>query len=183
MKNNTEQILKIVALILILIVMFIVISIFKSDNKNYNLLEYSDNLNIKEVITTLTISEDREVYYVLEGIIQKFMISSSDAISESYDYDADMVEDYYSVLTSEYKKYLKKDEYLKLVSNFLDKFTTVSKSSIEELHYLETKNIIKNIYCLNEESYICELVYDEKYSYIGIVLDEKTFTYNIFYIQ
>ncbi len=178
--------LGIVCIILLSIGTALLSSTTKKDN-NVNYKEFS----LDEILNSSEEIKAREEYWTLNDIIYSFLssynleISSTGLVNNSNNTKTYTRESYYKVLSSDYRKYLKKSKYMELSKNMMEKFVQYSNNKI----YIKDSDIISNIYLLNEyeygnDMYICKLntVKIDTTSYIGIQLLENN-TYTIFYIE
>lgn len=169
--SKQKLILAICFLLIIIVLLWISKQIFKKREFNYN------NMNHDDFIYEGTINNDREVYWSLNEIVSNILLTYQNIGKE----EGIKPEDYYDVLSDDYKEYLGKGKYQKLINEFLQKF--VVKNSYTTT--IKTSRIIENVYYLNNHRYICELstVSEENKAYIGITLNTSNKTYNIFYIE
>ncbi len=156
----------------------------KDSNVNYKEFSLDEILNSSEEIKA------REEYWILNNIIYSFLSSynleiSSTGLVNSNNTKTYTRESYYKVLSSDYRKYLKKSKYMEISKNMMEKFVQYSNNKI----YVKDSNLISNIYLIDEykygkNMYICKLntVKIDTTSYIGIQLLENN-TYTIFYIE
>lgn len=186
--KNITQIEKIALALTITILLAIAIRLLYSFNKD------SDNLNYKEVnaeylISLSNESFDREIYSTLEQIVSSFVVSYNleiDPYKGYVDYSKIKYkrEDYYKIISPDYKKKLNKTNYLELSKVILNKFVVKGINGI----YVRDIDLIDKVYKLDEKKYkdmfICRLnTKDDSSSYIGIQLNTDYKTYNIFYLE
>ena len=84
-----------------------------------------------------------------------------------------------------YTHFLRKSQYeIKLSQSFFKHFEFLSDGMDPTTVYV-SKNIIRSIYDLGEDRYVCKLsVYGkEDYGYIGIKLNPSKKSYEIFYLE
>ncbi len=184
MTINEKIALGIVGIILLAIATSIIASIGKKDN-NINYKEF----NIDEILNYSTETKTREEYWILNDIIYSFLSSYNNEISSLGLVNQKSTskytrKSYYKVLSSKYRKYVSKSEYMKLSHDMMEKFVVYQNNSI----FVKNQDIINTIYKLDEYTYdsnmyICKLNTSKEgtTSYIGIQLLENN-SYNIFYI-
>ncbi len=149
-------------------------------------INYNDQ-SVKSLYTHSVPVKDRDVYWVLNDIISTFidsynkeLLTVSDAQKQEILYSR---EDFYTVISDEYKKELSKKEYLEVSKKMLEKFIEndeVMKSS----DFISTiKKLDSSIY--SENMYICKLktVDNSTESYIGIQVYPDSKSYNFFYLE
>ena len=169
--SKQKLILAICFLLIIIVLLWISKQIFNKKEFDYK------NMNHMDFIDEGTINNNREVYWSLNEIISNILNSYKNIGKK----EGIKAEDYYDVLSEDYKHYLGKGKYKKLINEFLQKF--VVKNSYTTT--IKTSRIIENVYYLNNNRYICELstASEENKAYIGITLNTSNKTYNIFYIE
>lgn len=166
---------------ILLIIVFVILTNLIKSNVNSK-IDYNSDDVVADLLKSATLTYDREVYFIMEDIITKY-ISSYDL--DSYVEEQANYEDYYAVLEKTYKSKLGKNKYTEIAQNF---FKNVEYSSITGLdsrtRYITT-NIIRAIYDLGDNRYLCAvgLVLGKQYGYIGISLNKSKNTYEIFYLQ
>ena len=178
-KNNNIK-LYLVMFLLLLICLLIFNYFTKNVAKQDEIWNYSNILNVTDVLYKGEKTPDRDIYYTLDKIVVKYI--------ESY-----LVEDenntwtaYYDVLSKDYSKFLNKKEYNTLAENFLKKFYVYSQDiEIEAVEYMDVQDILVDIYAYDNNKYMCvlESSVTGNTGYIGIELDEKNNTYSIFYME
>lgn len=172
-KFSTKQkvILAICFLLFIIAMLWISKQIFKKREFDYN------NLNSSDLIESGYITNDRTVYWSLNEIISNILSSYKNA-GEG---DSIAPSDFYSALTEEYREYLGKSKYNKLINSFLEKFIINNSYTTT----IKTTRIINEIYYMGNYRYICELSTssNDVKAYIGIILNQTNSTYSIFYIE
>lgn len=161
----------------ILLLLLILISNVISGLGDSKAIDYKNATSLTFLISSVE-ENDRNTYWILNDIITDYIIS--------YQYDNSIgmsYKDYYDALTPEYKKYLGSGKYNSLSKRFLEKFKVTS--STEET--MKTFDVIDTVYKdLNDQNrYICKLKTskEDTEAYIGIILNVKNNTYNIFYIE
>lgn len=169
--SKQKLILAICFLLIIIVLLWISKQIFNKDEFDYRKITHDD------FIYSGLINTDRQIYWSLNEIISNILNSYKNIGKE----EGIKPEDYYDVLSEDYKEYLGKRKYKKLINEFLQKF--VVKNSYTTT--IKTSRIIENVYYLNNNRYICELstASEENKAYIGITLNTSNKTYNIFYIE
>ena len=185
MNNNISSKQKLIILTIILVVLIVGVNILKALGKQEGIWNYKEITSATDVISSGSIITDRKTYYELEDIIVRFLlandgISTTNLETENIGYDA-TYKDYYSILTKEYKKHLSRKEFNEKANKLLNRF--VIPLDIEEFGYMNTKNIIKNIYGYGDNKYLCELQSYDNVGYIGIQLNPYKDCYYIFYIE
>lgn len=185
---NNKTLLVILSLVLVLLIIFNVI--FKSERNKDN-INYG-KVTAEDLIYDGTEVKDRQLYFTLESIISKYISSYKTA----YDSDGNLIdlesdskysyEDYYGALTDEYKSYLGRSKYIEVAKKFMTNFFVKSGSEEVEVHYfMDTYQLIKGVYEIDENMYICKLYssYNDKTSYIGIALDTGNMEFRIFFLE
>lgn len=169
--SKQKLILAICFLLIIIVLLWISKQIFNKNEFDYRKIGH-DNF-----IYSGSLNTDRQIYWSLNEIISNILNSYKNIGKE----EGIKPEDYYDVLSEDYKDYLGKGKYKKLINEFLQKF--VVKNSYTTA--IKTSRIIENVYYLNNNRYICELstASEENKAYIGITLNTSNKTYNIFYIE
>lgn len=169
--SKQKLILAICFLLIIIVLLWISKQIFNKDEFDYRKITHDD------FIYSGLINTDRQIYWSLNEIISNILNSYKNIGKE----EGIKPEDYYDVLSEDYKEYLGKRKYKKLINEFLQKF--VVKNSYTTT--IKTSRIIENVYYLDNNRYICELstASEENKAYIGITLNTSNKTYNIFYIE
>lgn len=169
--SKQKLLLAICFLLIIIVLLWISKQIFKKREFDYK------NMNHTDFISEGIINNDRDIYWSLNEIIVNILVTYENIGKD----DSIKPEDYYIVLSEDYKDYLGMSRYKKLINEFLQKF--VIKNSYTTT--IKTSKIIKNVYYLDNNRYICELstVSEENEAYIGITLNTANKTYNIFYIE
>lgn len=127
---------------------------------------YSDNeeyLNGSEELV-----KDYSEYYTVKTAVDNFMLSLS---KENYS-------ELYSIVTAEIK-----DKYNKKEFNSKMKEYVSDNISDEVLDNLGDVNVLNRVYKVSDSSYICELKLEEKIKMLGITLNSKNMTYDVFYIE
>ena len=166
--------------VLLIIVFVIITNLIKSNlNSTY---DYGKISSGQDLMQNAAITYDRETYYVLDGIITKFVASysSSDNSSDSVKYS-----DYFTVLDESYRNWLGKKKFDEVAEKFLKKFTYISEGDMDSNEAVVTTNIIRGIYDMGDSRYICVvgILNSSDYGYIGIKLNSYDKTYEIFYLE
>lgn len=176
MEKISEKKLYILMGALLIIVFIILRSLILSDRNQ--LLDYSAIESGEDVIKNHKLTFDREIYYTLDGILEKFINAYSD-IGSTRSY-----KDYYKTLNSEYKKELSKSEFIEECDKFFSVLKISTDSVMEDVAVYQTENIIRTIYDLDDDMYVCVvgLTSSNEYAYIGIKLNTTQKTFEIFYI-
>lgn len=158
-------------LILVLIVLLLLNFLF-NNNRDDGIWNYKEIVTGAQLIYSGTEVTDREIYYTLENIIKDY-INSYVTDSEELSY-----KDYYKYLTENYKKHLNKKEYYEVAQTFLNKFLVNTGS-------MNTNQILKHVYELENNVYLCELVSNttKQTAYIAIQLNTSQLIYNIVYVE
>ena len=183
MSNKTLLLVLTIILVLFIIINYLINNLEKPEY-DYESLSVSKLMYQGEEI------KDRKIYYTLESIIVKYLSSyyGTDSkgneiyLEEEPEYN---YQEYYEAMTDEYKNYLGKEGYLETAEEFLNKFYIQGDSEIEGHNYMYTYNIIKEIYKIKQDTYICEVHCDinNKYGYIGIVLNTDAQEFRIFILE
>lgn len=181
---------KTILLVLTIILILLIIINYLINNLRDNKYIYED-ISVTKLMYQGEEITDRTIYYTLENIIVKYISSYYGTTSTGVEIELEEepeynYQEYYEALENSYKKHLGKKEYLELSEKFLNKFYVESGDQDIEVHYyMDTYNIIKGIYRIKENTYICELYSSSnyEYGYIGIVLDPPSQEYRIFIIE
>ena len=168
--------------VLLLIIFFIGTNILR--NKRNQVIDY-DNINGgQNLLNSATVTYDREVYYILDDIIGKYIQSYE--FSETIEGETSY-KDYYEVLSKSYQYKLGKKKYIDIADKFLSKFLIISQGTMENQRNLVSFNVIRSIYQydLKNDMYVCLVGVKDSanYGYIGIKLNRQNNTYEIFYIE
>lgn len=189
--NKLTQLQKIILLIIMLLLLITLYNVFKtlSYNMSKKKIDYV-KFNVNTEISNLNKETSKAIYYSLEDAIVKYLNSYQDTegqIGMKPEEKFVSYKKFYSILTSDYKKYLGKSNYEKKSVDFLDKFYVKVEISDSDKSYgsVDTKNVIKNIYVFDNNRYICEVSNDTKKitGYIGIELNPSNSKWYIFYIE
>ena len=148
---------------------------------NESIINYNKIKSGQDLISSATLTYERSIYYTLEDIITNFISSYN---IRNFDSNVSSYEEYYEVLNDSYKYRLGKEQYLKLSQSFFKHFEFLSDGMDPTTVYV-SQNIIRSIYDLGEDRYVCKLsVYGkEDYGYIGIKLNPSKKSYEIFYLE
>ena len=150
---------------------------------NYN-IDYSKE-NIENLFEYSNSTNDREIYWILNNIIDGFIKSYSLELSGIVKTDDGLYsrEDFYATLSDEYKKVLNKSKYMEVSENMLKKFVEKDNTMKDEDYIAEVRYLNSNRYA--ENMYICKLntVDENVNSYIGIIINPSNRFYNIFYLE
>lgn len=178
-----ERLILALALIALIILLTIIINLVKGNKETIDYKEITGETLYFEGIT----NKDREVYWILNDIIATFVDSYNLELDNVYTtYKEKIVysrEDFYEVLSDEYKNNLSKKDYLMLSKTMLEKFAKYGAIEKNTDFIQVVKELSTNTYSSN--MYICKLktVDTIKESYIGIQLYPSTKSYNIFYLE
>lgn len=185
--NKEKLALSITVLVLVVVIMSVLVNLNDDEVK----VEY-ENFNVENAIKESITTTNRQIYVDLNEIISNYLAAYNmdiKAADENVDFSKIKYtrEEYYNVLSDDYKKKLSKKDYMRLSEEFCDKFITTSKYG----EYVEIKNNnINNIYILpsnkyGKNMYMCKLNTAQKGStaYIGLNLDQVQKIYSIFYIE
>lgn len=165
--------------LLLIIVFAIVISLIR--NNINSKVDYNSDSVVADLLKSATITYDREVYFVMENIITKYISSyEADSISGVANY-----EEYYNVLDDVYKSKLGKKKYKEVAQNFFKSVEYVDNTTMDRHTTHITTNIIRNIYDLGSNKYLCAvgLISSTEYGYIGISVNPSKNSYEIFYLE
>lgn len=184
MNNKTLLLILSIILVLLIIINYLI------NNLEKNEYDY-ESLSVSKLMYQGEEIKDRKIYYTLEGIIKKYLSSYYGTDSKGVEIDLEEepeynYQEYYEALTDEYKNYLGKQGYFETSEEFLSKFYVESGDPDIEMHYyMDTYDIIKQIYKIKQDTYICEVYCDSnnKYGYIGIVLNTDVKEYRIFILE
>lgn len=177
MNNEKDQKLKLVVLILVLILLLVLVNILKNIKYQDKIWNYSKINSALEVINEGKPISDRKLYYELENIIIRFIVSNTgtEATKKNYGVEYDTTyEDYYSILTDSYKRHLSKQEYNELVKSILDKFNAAS---------MDLNGILQMIIMYEDNKYLCLLSNKQQFAYFGVKLNSNNNSYEIFYLE
>lgn len=173
--------LYILAGVLLIIALAVAVN-FMRNNLNQKINYNSDNV-VADLLKSATVTYDRAIYYTLEDIIVNYIYSFD---PESF-YLEDQIgyEEYYEVLDETYRSKLGKAKYMETAKNFLKCVARINSSDMDSMTEYVTSNIIRTIYDLGEDKYLCLVGIENgtKFGYIGIKLDTANTTYNIFYLE
>lgn len=184
-KLSTVQ--KIYLSIIILIIFIVGTKLFEYIRDNKDSIDYK-SANIDTFLSSAEENYDRQVYWNLNDIIKKFVLSYQtiekldDSLLVEYNYKGYSLDEYYKALDANYQKYLGKSGYIKLAKQMLSKFAAKNENGI----VIHADKIIEKMYKLyDEDMYICKLntVEDSQVSYIVIKLDIEKKNYSIFYLE
>lgn len=177
--NQEKLILLISFLFLVILATFILKNIF-DDNRN---IDYKKQ-TIEDLYNEAFINNDRQTYWILDSIISSFITSYqlelTDNNTEKSIYKR---EDFYQVLSNDYKKVLSKRKYLEKSKEMCNKFIVgsgnVKKNDfIEEVRQLDQRKYLSNMYIVKLKT-----VLKDSKSYIGIKIIPDTRNYSIFYLE
>ena len=197
----------VIGLLLIIVVLLIATNILKNNLKKepkWDYSEYYEVDTIEDILISSKKNYDRTKYWELTGIVDKYIASilTDDDLDKIYEYS---YEDYYEVLTSEYRKSLNRKEYNELSQDFVYRFAYETNDNNGT--YKRVEYSIKDIYLYDDNMYLCYVSIDDKEmseimrnayylnnnedivreiktdGYIGIKLNQKNSTYEIFYLE
>lgn len=166
---------------LLLIIVFVIVTNLIKNNFNSK-IDYNSDDVVADLLKSATITYDREVYYIMEDIITKYIISYDDV---NFGEEQANYEEYYDVLEKTYKNKLGKSKYKELAKEFF-KNVEIENESGMGLHtdYITT-NVIRKVYDLGNDDYLCAVGLPNAtgYGYIGISLNTSDNSYEIFYLE
>lgn len=166
---------------LLLIIVFVILTNLIKSNLNSK-IDYNSDDVVADLLKSATLTYDRKVYSIMEDIIARYISSYNldSNVSEEISY-----EDYYDVLEKTYKSKLSKDKYKEVVQNFFKSVEYVSDTGMDVSTRHITTNVIRRIYDLGDNRYLCivGLLAGNEYGYIGISINDSQHTYEIFYLQ
>lgn len=150
-------------------------------------IKYNE-VNIDTFLSDSNTVNNRDTYFILNDIILSFLYSgTSNTISANGEgsesnlhYKYSTVE-YYDALTDDYKRYLSKDEYLKLANKVINNY----KDNYEVLYTVQNETPIRRVYKYNGirgDYYIVKLNASVDI-YIGIELFTEDSKFKIFYLE
>lgn len=179
-KNRNNKLYLFVG-ILVLLSLMVLVGFLRDLKSEQNIWTSKDITGYKIVINGET-TNDRKIYWTLNDIITKYILSSENLISEASDQSGIKQVDYYKDLYKTYKKSMSKEKYQNVANNFTNKF--VIKNQIEG-NVVQTTNIIKKIYKFDGNIYMAELKSDinDTTAFFAVKLDQKNNTYWIMYIE
>lgn len=174
-------------LIVIILVLFGATEFMKKASKEGMTWNCAKVTSAKDIIPSGELIYDRVIYWQLKQIIDQY--------ANSYMYNQDEetkkiakapYEDYYGVLTKDYKKLLNKNKYMEKAKVFFDKM--VLETDSPSGFYEENANRISRVLLYDDNMYLCEIEgTDENFpdfkAYIGIKLDNTKNKFSIFYIE
>lgn len=186
---------KLVIVIIILVFLILAVAIMKkiTASDGNKVIDYK-NTNADQLISDSTISRDNAIYLSLNEIIIKYLNSYLEEDKENASKKEKYVnyKDYYSALVDRYKRFLSKGKYVALSQEFCERFLVKSensqKSELDKISvsgYMDTKEILRNVYLFDENRYLCEVYSskNDKKGYIGIELHPRENTWKIFYLE
>lgn len=182
--NNNKK-LYILLGVLLIIVFVIIINLIKS---NLDMtIDYNSVKSGSDLIESANITYDRETYFILEGILDKFISSYNMEIENDVPDSENAItyEDYYDVLSKSYRSRLSKNKYKEIAKNFLERFVYLDESGMDSMQMVISTNVIRGIYKLGDNKYICAVGLNSatSYGYIGISVNPFKNTYEIFYLE
>ncbi len=171
-------------LILVLITLFLLNGLFRGA-KSVGIWNYDEITTGTQLIAYGTLSQDRQTYYIMEEIVNKYLNSYISTYGNEELEDWMPYEQYYDYLTDNYKDYLSRKDYEKLAKEFLNKFYVYEEGEYDATEFMDTYNVIKAIYELDNDVYLCELRGETTLNkgYIAIATDSNDNTYRIIYIE
>lgn len=145
-------------------------------------------LTINDLLDNSTPDYNRENYWILNNILLEFLYSNSENTtskngegSEANMYFNYNTEEYYEVLTNDYKKYLSKEKYLELSNNVITNFKENYKVLVNATNIAPIRKVYKcNIY--SDNLYIVKLNTSNN-SYVAIELFKDISKFKIFYME
>lgn len=165
----------------LLITCFVILTNLIKNNLNSK-IDYNSDDVVADLLKSATITYDREVYYIMEDIIVGYI--------SSYDLDSTVggeisYEEYYDVLDKTYKSKLSKSKYKEVAQNFFKSVEYTGDTGMDVSTEYITTNIIRAIYDLGDNRYLCTvgLQIPNSYGYIGISIDASNNSYEIFYLE
>lgn len=162
--------------VLVLITLLLLNYLFKNNSKE-KIWDYNNITTAEDIIYIGNKVEDRKIYYNIEQIVKDYITSY-----EVVDKNEKTYVDYYKYLSEDYKKVLNKKEYKKVAEHFFDKLKTTYSSGYKKI---EKNNILKELFKLDNNLYLGKVQsdYSENYGYIAILFNEKSFQYEIVWIE
>lgn len=177
---------KIILAFALLGLMALITTVINIINNPKNNIDY-ENVTGEKLYLNAVSNDDREIYWILNDIVSTFINSYNlelDTISNIYkEKIVYSREDFFKVLSEEYRESLSKKEYLNVSKEMLEKF-------VKNGSYMKENDFFEGIGKLNsveysQNMYICKLktADSSKTSYIGIKIYPNTKNYNIFYLE
>lgn len=168
-------------LVVVIVFTFVLQTIFTQKNN----INYKEQ-NGQELFKSGYVYDDREVYWILNDIIYTFVSSYEDELvysnTDEKNNDNYNREEFYTVLSDEYKKVLSKNKYLEVSKNMLNKFVIGNRNVRKNNFIAEVRKL--NVKEYADNMYICKLnTENQEDSYIGIKLIPSTKSYSIFYLE
>ena len=178
MEQNKDKDKKLYLLmgILVIVILFVLRSLITS--QNYAIVDYDEIISGMTIVSKGTITKDREVYYIVEDILTNM----HNAYSSS---DKNEIEKYYEVLNKSYKNKISISKFLELIDGFFNNMVDIIIDTDGELEVAETKNVIRSIYMIDTDTYICIIgsQTSQTFGYIGLTLNTYNSTFEIFYLE
>ncbi len=150
-----KKIKYIIILFIITTVMFFTTEVIKKNIDKNTKFKYTFS-TIEEILDENKSISSRKTYFEIRNIINSYFSTKGyDEIGNKSNYE---YSDYYSVLSNEYKKVISKKNYLKLSSEFIDRFIYKDPAN-EEISKIAPFDISK-IYSFENNIYLCKLEVD-----------------------
>lgn len=202
--KNTK---KIMGLLLIIVLLLIATNILKNKLEEKPEWEYSKTFkvdSIEDIVSSSKKTNNRKRYWELTSIIDTYVSSIlvDEDMNKEFEYS---YEDYYKLLTKEYKRGLNKKEYNELARDFVYRFAY--ETNDKNGTYKKVEYSIKDVYLYDNDMYLCYISVDDNEmsdimrnayylnnsedvvreiktdGYIGIKLNQNNGTYKIFYLE
>lgn len=182
-RKKIDSKIMLLALVLILIVLLLLNWLLGKNTYN-GVWDYKNIDSASELIYLGEKVKDRSTYYTLEGIVEDYLNSFLVKVGQNQEGTLNYTE-YYDYLTELYRKHLNQEEYNSVAHKFLSKFYVNAKSEYETMEYMDTENVIKNIYLFDDNIYLCELRSSStgNSGYIAFALKENDNIYKLVYIE
>lgn len=173
-ENKVDSRLLLITLILILISLLL-LNNFMGQNRQDDVWNYKEMVTANDIKYLGTSVTDRQIYYSLENVVNKYINSYNVTNTKEDDID---YKQYYQYLAKNYKKHLSKKEYIEVAEKFFSKFYALGE-------YAYTYNTLKNVYLFDNGIYLCELnsKTNNDLAFLAIQLNTMSNTYNIVYIE
>ena len=183
-RKRVDSKLLLFTLVLVLITLLLLNWLLGGNNTD-EIWNYKEITSASDLVDYGEEIEDREVYYILESIVQQYLNSYVNTYNEDMKADKLSYTQYYEYLTKNYREYLSKAEYKKLAETFLIKFKVYAESEYEAMEYMDIEQVVKEIYVFENNVYLCRLkgMYTGNVGYIAIALDTSKNAFNIVYIE
>lgn len=182
--NLTKNQKKIIILLLVLIILLISTKILKSiSNSDKEEWSYKNLTSASDILYRgQSVKTDRILYWELKDIIEGYFSTLEDVEFDSEATITYTINDYYEVVTKEYKRKVNEEEFVNKSNELVSKF--LQEDHLGE-RYVDSF-YIKDIYLFDKTKYLCALSLTDSsdvLGYIGIEMNQKDAKFSIFYIE